>query len=145
MRPQAASAAPNARQSAAQQADAQQLRWPCRLGCSPCSERQPVRSVWMLRAEERSHTRAVPSVEPVTTKRAQGSIASAVMPPVWPASGARGVRAGLMNGGCLDDLYSRQRTCLGHLLLACRAAHTKCMHLPHSHVPQRCTMTQCQD
>ncbi len=65
----------------------------CQTDCSPCSGRQPVFSVWMLRAEDRSQTRAVPSVDPVTTNRAQGSIARAVMAPVWPAVGGlvRGV------------------------------------------------------
>lgn len=52
---------------------------------SPCSWVTPVSNTCTVRADDRSQTRAVPSEEAVTTKRAQGSIASALMPAVWPA------------------------------------------------------------
>ena len=76
--------------AAAQRSAAQHSTAPAPAQRSPCSAEHPLRSVWMARAEDRSHTRAVPSAEAVTTNRAQGSIARAVTAPVWPAGGGEG-------------------------------------------------------
>lgn len=57
------------------------LCWPS----IPCSGVAPDTKVWMARAEARSQTLAVPSALLVSTKRPQGSMASPVILPVWPA------------------------------------------------------------